>query len=309
MLKDRYGGVIDYARISLTDRCNIACRYCMTRRVGGDEGSRQLSFGQIYFLIDILKGLGIKKFRFTGGEPFAREGVTDFLERLDPASYWITTNFSVEGIDVERINRTGLSGVNVSLDTLDPEKYRWITRGGDLGRVIGNLRALKKTKKINTVVIKDFNENEITDIIRFSHGIGAVPRLIEKMNIIDDGLGFVGLDGVVKKLVEDGVIEDAGIAGGGSVAKYYRMKNGSGRVGFITPISGPFCEDCNKIRIKSDGELRLCLFSREGLDIRQLIESGKKKEDIETQIKNFVAKKPVAWDTGMPCEQMAEIGG
>lgn len=311
MLEDKSGRKIDYARISLTDKCNLRCRYCMPE-TGVEKclHSDMLRFEDIYYLIDILKEMGIKKFRFTGGEPFVRRGALEFFENVNLDGFYLTTCLSLKGLDVERINNLKIKGINISLDTLDTEKYRWLTRGGDLNIVLDNIKRLELSNiKINTILMKDFNEDEVMDIIEFARKIGAVVRFIEKMDFIESDMLYVSLKGVKKYLIWKGVIEKESYRDRNSVAVYHNMRDSKGAVGFITPVSEPFCSSCNKIRIKADGDLKLCLFGDDVINLRDMLRNKEDKSKIIRCIKRITLNKPVVPARSFSQEIMANIGG
>ncbi|MFH1414682.1 MAG: radical SAM protein [Elusimicrobiota bacterium] len=307
------GRRIDYARISLTDRCRLACRYCIPDTFPGlCRQTDILAFDEIRLLIDILEGLGITKFRFTGGEPFLRKGIIGFLESLDIGGLYITSSLAPRCLDIDRINGLGIKGINISLDTLVEEKYRWLTRGGDINRVIRNLMSIKADiVRINTILIKGFNDNEITDIIDFALSIGAEPRFIEKMDFISDDLGFLPAGHIREYLQREGIIEPASFRPENSAAKYHRIKGSDARVGFIAPVSEPFCDRCSKIRVKADGGLKPCLYGASSLNLREMIRKGSSDAVISEKIRDVIAgsEKPAGQ---LPCitgEIMASIGG
>lgn len=311
MLIDKFGREINYARISLTDKCNLRCRYCMPE-TGVEKCLHwdMLSFEEIYYLIDILKELEIKKFRFTGGEPFVRRSALDFFENINLDGFYLITCLALRDLDMERVNRLKIKGINISLDTLDPEKYRWLTRGGDLNVVLDNMRKLKVGNvKINTILMKDFNEGEVTDLIDFARRIGAVVRFIEKMDFIKSGMRYVSLKEVKEYLIRKGVIEKKSYRDGNSVAVYHNVRGAGGSVGFITPVSEPFCAGCDKIRIKADGTLKLCLFGDNIINLRDMLRSKVEKDKIMKCIKGIILNKSAAPYMSSSEEVMANIGG
>ncbi len=311
MLKDNFGRIINYARISLTDKCNMRCRYCIP-----EEGIRKynheqlLTFEEMYFLLEIFKELGIKKFRFTGGEPFVKRQAMEFFENLNIGKFYITTNLSAENLAIDRINNLNLAGLNVSLDSLNPEKYKWLTRGWDVEPVIKNIKALNiKNLKLNAVIIKDFNEDEIKPLINFASKIGATMRFIEKMDFLHDNLNYASLNEIRKKLISENFIAQEKTMPNNSVAIYHEQTSGKGKVGFIMPVSKPFCSTCNRIRLGSDGAIKLCLFAKQTLNLRDLIREGKGKDEIkEILIKTALTKLRVPKNYSQN-EPMSAIGG
>ncbi len=320
MLKDGFGRKIEYLRVSLTDRCNLRCRYCMP--VEGVRKCRHediLRFEEIERIVRIFSELGVKKFRFTGGEPLVRKGALGFLERLSINNFYLTTNLALPGLDIERLNRVRLSGINVSCDSLRPERYRYITRWGDLDTFLDNFGRLRLPNvKINVVVMKNFNEDEIVDFIHFAVSHNATVRFIEKMDFSSGDIyespfggesGFVSLAEIKNRLVEMGIIEGKGLSQGNSVAQYYRLTKFNGKVGFITHISNAFCSRCNRVRIKANGELKLCLFDERNFDLKGLLRSGVSDELVKRWIEERIREKYREPITSVSTETAAEIGG
>ncbi len=311
MLKDSFGRTIDYARISVTDKCNMRCRYCI-----GEDGVKLrahedlLTFEEIYFLLDIFKELGIKKFRFTGGEPFIKRNAMEFFENLNIGPFYITTNLSADNLDIGRLNKLNLAGLNISLDTLNPEKYTWLSRGCALEPVIKNLQGLRiKNIKLNAVIIKDFNEDEVKPLIDFASEIGATMRFIEKMDFLHDNLKYASLDKIRKNLISENFLSEEKISLNNSVAVYHEQISQKGKVGFIMPVSKPFCATCNRIRLGCDGMIKLCLFAKPTLNLRDMIREEKNKEEIkETLIKSALTKLRVPENCSQT-ESMSGIGG
>lgn len=319
MLKDSFGRKIEYVRISLTDRCNLRCRYCMPE--SGIEKCRHdeiLAFEEIKRVVKILKETGVKKFRFTGGEPFLRRGSLDFFESLDLKDFYITTSLSFRDLDIERISRLDPAGINVSLDSLKADRFKYITRCGDIDVFLGNLKRLKvRNLKINTVVIKDFNEDEIIDFINFGLKFNATVRFIEKMKIVNDSLQFVPLEKVKDSLIKKGIIDPLAWRENNSVAEYHKLRGQAllpsvPAVGFITPVTRPFCGNCNKFRIKATGNVKLCIFSGETYGLRDVLRRESDDEKIKTWIGDIIRNKPESGsDAGFPkvAESMSSIGG
>jgi len=300
---------ITYLRVSITDRCNLRCRYCMDEE-GIEKFSHDdiLRFEEIERLLEIFKKLGIKKIRFTGGEPFLRKGVLDFFEKIKNGFY-VTTNLSVPSLDIERINSLPISGINVSCDSLNPQKYRYITRVGDFGIFMQNFKRLRiKNKKINVVLIKNFNDDEILEFVEFALRENVVLRFIEKMDFVKNSLEFVSLLPVRDLLVKKGILEKEYFTEGNSVAEYHFVKGTDVKIGFITPISKPFCGRCDKLRLKANGELLACLYSKEALNLKKLIRSGFSDEEIAMSIVAFVQKADFS-QSHKSLSTMVQIGG
>ncbi len=313
MLTDTFGRIINYVRISLTDRCNLRCRYCMPESGIVKLSHKEiLTFEELYRLIEILKEVGIKKFRFTGGEPFVRKDAITFFENINLDKFYITTNFALPNLNVERINKLKIGSINISCDSLKPEKYSYITRGGDLNILLGNIKRLSLPEvKLNVVLIKNFNEDEVYDFIEFGIKHNIKVRFIEKMDIIYDNLEFLSLDKIKEKLIKENIIEES-ISDSKSVATYYKIKGEKNYIGFITPISNPFCDKCNKIRIKANGDIKLCIYSNDKYSIRErLRDNSLTDNDIKSWLYSIIKLKPytaVNYNRYNE-ENMAQIGG
>jgi len=310
-MQDKFNRKIDYLRISLTDRCNLRCRYCMPEEGVEKFNHRDiLRFEEINRILRMSRELGIKKFRFTGGEPLLRKGVLDFFETLPDGDYNLTTALAIDGLEIERINQLNFSSFNISCDSLKPEKYRYITRRGDLSIFLSNLNRVKVDNlKINVVVIKGFNEDEIVDFIQFADRYRATVRFIEKMDFVAGELKFSSLTEIKKDLIETGIIEPEGFRINNSVSEYYSLTNNGGRVGFITPISRHFCDNCSKIRLKANGELKLCVFDRDNYNLRRILRSEPDDDLVRKWLRDVIQLKPFEPVVRMNLETMAEIGG
>jgi len=308
-MTDSFGRKISYLRISLTDRCNLRCRYCM-----GEEGIKNLShseiltYEEILRMIEIFRTSGVEKFRFTGGEPFARKDVMEFFEKLN-FPFHITTNLTVPFLDIDRINKLKIASINVSCDSLNPGKYEFITRGGRLEVLLANFRKLRvKNKKLNVVLIKNFNDGEAPDFIKFAAEVDSDVRFIEKMDFLNDNLDFAPLPPLEKKLIETGIIEEESFHEPGGVARYHMMKNSNQRVGFITSVTAPFCDRCRKIRIKANGDVKLCLFDENSFNIRNVLRNSADNE-IRDFIYEIIRKRRAFPTSRRGMEPIAQIGG
>ncbi|PKM99924.1 MAG: hypothetical protein CVU78_03660 [Elusimicrobia bacterium HGW-Elusimicrobia-2] len=309
VMTDSQGRKISYIRISLTDRCNLRCRYCM-----GEEGIKNLrhsdilTYEEILRMTEIFRTLGVEKFRFTGGEPFVRKGVMDFFEQLD-FPFHITTNLTAPFLDIGRINKLKIASINVSCDSLEPEKYRFITRGGRLETFLENFRKLRiKNKKLNVVLVKNFNDDEVLDFIKFAAESDADVRFIEKMDFLNDNLDFAPLRPLEKNLIETGIIEAESFNEPGGAARYHKMNNSDKRVGFISSMTEPFCDRCGKIRIKANGDVKLCLFDENSFNISNVLKNGANNEILDF-IYGIIQKKGKFPDVRRGMEPIAQMGG
>ncbi|WP_313756901.1 GTP 3',8-cyclase MoaA [Tissierella sp.] len=283
-MKDSFGREINYLRISLTDRCNLRCIYCMPEK-GVSKFSHEeiLTLEEVYEITKVFVELGVNKIRFTGGEPLIRKGIIDLIykvSKLDGVKdLAMTTNGILLKEYAKELKKAGLNRVNISLDTLDEEKYSLITRGGKLENVLEGIEEAKKVGltpiKINTVLIGGFNDDEIESFIGLTEKEDINIRFIELMPI-GEAAGwakekFISNDIILEKVKELIPIprEDKS-----SPAVYYKLPNGKGKVGIINPISCKFCANCNRVRLTSKGQLKLCLHSNREIDIKEALKSG-----------------------------------
>ena len=316
---DGYERNIDYARISLTDKCNLRCVYCMPEDKVYENNliNDTLSFNDYKFIINGLSQVGIKKIKFTGGEPLLYPHLIELIKyahyecNIDDIS--ITTN----GIGLNEIayelKRSGLKSVNISLDSLKSYKYKSITRGGNLTDVLKSINRcleLGIKVKINCVVIKRFNDDEVYDFIEMANYSIDV-RFIELMPLGEGEYfyenGYFNISNFINDIDELYKIEDEK----GSTARLYQAKYAKGRIGIITPISCQFCNTCNRIRITSDGKIKLCLHSNEETDIRYYLNKPMIFKEV---LKEIILKKPdkhnlLESNSSDTYRQMYEIGG
>lgn len=296
---DSYGRSINYLRISITDLCNLRCRYCMT-----DKGVIKKEFEEILTLEEIEKitkefvKLGINKIRITGGEPLVRKGILKLIREIgslkEVKDFAMTTNGTMLKKYAKELKNAGLNRVNISLDTLNPKKYSHITRGGDIKNVLEGIEEAKKVGltpiKLNVVLIKGFNEDEIEDFVNLTRDENIDVRFIELMPI-----GQVCQWSLNRYLSNNTVLEKCSYleriesADKASPAVYYKLKNGKGRVGLINPISCKFCSNCNRMRLTADGKIKACLHSDEEIDIMKYL---RQDMDISEILKNIIKDKP-----------------
>lgn len=302
---DTHGRLIDYLRISVTDRCNLRCRYCMPEEGVEDQGhSRMLSLEQIYRLVKVASQAGISKVRLTGGEPLVRRNITTLIEKISNLSgiedISLTTNGILFPEMASDLKKSGLKRVNISLDTLDDDKYHYITRKGKLNYALQAVyKALELNMdpvKINVVVIKGFNDNEIIDFAKLAYELPVHVRFIEFMPIGD--LDFHTRDKVlsidsVKQVIAQSykLLDGANIKGDGP-AKYLQMEGGKGSLGFISPLSDHFCGECNRIRMTADGKLRGCLYNKSEIDLRLALYNNCNDEQLLTLFRRAILMKP-----------------
>ena len=304
---DKYQRKIEYVRISLTDRCNLRCRYCMPE--GGIEKLSHediLTFDEILRVVQALASLGVRKVRLTGGEPLVRRGIVNLVRavRAVPGieQVVLTTNGVLLDELAEPLVAAGLSGVNISLDTLHPDVFAEITRRPLYSRVekgIEKLQALGMANvKFNCVPIEGVNEQEIPALVGLARDHAVKVRFIELMPI---GCAYeVGYKGVamdkVRRIIERtyGPLKAAGIKVGAvnGPAVYYRLAGFNGEVGFIDAMEHKFCASCNRVRLTAEGFLKLCLNAKTGLDIRQLLRGGINDDNLRLAIQRAIYRKP-----------------
>ena len=302
-LSDSFQRPIDYLRISVTDRCNLRCIYCMPA-----EGVHLMSHGdilsyeEIYKVAEAAAKLGIKKLRITGGEPLVRAGLPRLVQMLaqidaiDDIS--LTTNGTLLANYAAELKSAGLRRVNVSLDTLKPDRFKEITRYGNLADVLGSIEVAKSVglipTKINMVVMSGINDDEVIDFATKTITEGWHVRFIEHMPFGENTniLSFVSVSEMRQRLAVLGELEPCSFKGNGP-AKYFRLPQAKGTIGFITPVSEHFCFHCNRLRLTADGKLRPCLLSEEEIDLRQPLRSGISSAELKRLIKKAVANKPL----------------
>ncbi|WP_066892856.1 GTP 3',8-cyclase MoaA [Clostridium nigeriense] len=301
-MKDKYGREIDYLRISITDRCNLRCIYCME-----EEGNTffqeedKLTKEEILKIVSASAKLGVKKIRLTGGEPLVRKDIVELMEGINDIKgiegIYLTTNGILLEEKVEALKKAGLKGVNISLDSLKEEMFQSLTRLGILKKVLSAIDKcleLGIKVKLNTVMIKDKNDNEILDFVNLTRSKNIDVRFIELMPI---GVGskFKGISNEdILSLIKSnyGDLEEIRRDKDGGPASYIRLKNGKGKIGFISAISNCFCEDCNRIRLTSEGFLKQCLHFNYGIDLKKILRNGASEEEILNVIKNNIYNKP-----------------
>jgi GTP 3',8-cyclase len=302
MLADALRRKIEYLRFSLTDLCNIRCHYCLPLEgVSKAHRSEILSFEEIERMVRILAGLGIRRVRLTGGEPLVRKGAPELVRRLKKVSgledVLLTTNGALLAPVAGELRRAGLSQINIHLDTLDPERFRRITRLGDIERVFEGIAAARREGlaiKLNAVVQRGINDDEAADLLEYAARQGMVLRFIEMMPI---GPGrdlpylFVPRDETLERLSGRYTLLPSTERLGMGPAAYYRVKELGTLVGFISPVSHPFCDGCNRIRISSDGRFQDCLAYDGAFSLRDLLREGRSDDDIAEEVQSLLQGK------------------
>ena len=328
VLTDKFGRAITDLRISITDRCNYRCVYCRTGNEGAIYGD--LPFADYLRMTRVMVGLGIKKVRITGGEPLLRKGVVDFVRDLsklqtidrEPLDIAMTTNGHMLAEMAQPLKAAGLTRVTVSMDAVDPDRFARITRvHNGFDQVLAGIRTARRTGlwpvKVNCVLMRGFNEDQIIPFGVFAREEGVVVRFIEFMPLEEDRVWspqtVVTLDEILHRMAEYRPLVEIPHARS-ETARRYRFDDGIGEIGIIAPVSHPFCGHCSRIRITSDGKIRTCLFSVWDRDLYALIRSGASDEDMAQFIREIVQKKEERHHIGEPdfvpaSRTMVHIGG
>jgi cyclic pyranopterin phosphate synthase len=328
-LRDKHGRYITDLRVSITDRCNYRCVYCRTGNQGAEYA--ELPFSDYLRAVRLLVGLGVEKVRLTGGEPLLRNGLVGFvrdvasLRTLDgkQPDIAITTNGHLLADLVEPLKEAGLRRATVSMDAVDPEKFARITRvpkGYD--KVLAGIRAAKRAGlepvKVNAVLLRGFNEDQIVEFARFSREEGVVVRFIEFMPLEEDRVWspdvVVTMDEILEKLNQFRPVRELPPNALSETARRYTFDDGKGEIGIIAPVSHPFCGHCSRIRLTSDGKLRTCLFSLFDHDLAGRMRQGATDEELTDYVRSVVDQKEARHHIGeqgfiKPSRSMVHIGG
>jgi cyclic pyranopterin phosphate synthase len=320
---DSFGRSINYLRISVTDRCNLRCLYCMPPEgVPQMPHSDILSYEEIRTVVRAAAELGINKIRLTGGEPLVRADFPELVKMLSRTDaireLSLTTNGTLLKKHALELRQAGLSRVNVSLDTLKPDKFRCITRLGDLRGVLEGIEAGKeagfKPVKINTVVMRGINDDEILDFAKMTCEDGWHVRFIELMPF--KGVAeFVPSIELRQRISLLGKLEPCASTTSNGPAMYYRLAGAKGTIGFISPLTETaFCSRCNRMRLTPDGKLRPCLLGEEEIDLRMPLRNNASMEELKRLILKAVASKPEHHNLGrgnvrLLRRKMSQIGG
>ena len=308
-LIDPFARAITYLRVSVTDRCDFRCVYCMSEHMSFLPKVDLLSLEELDRLCSAFVAKGVNKLRLTGGEPLVRRGIMTLVASLSRhlksgalKELTLTTNGSQLEKYAAELKHHGVERINVSLDTLDPDKFRAITRWGDLGKVIAGIDAAQAAGlqiKINAVALKGVNEDEIVTLLDWAHGRGMDLTIIEVMplgEISEDRLDqYLPLSTVRARLSERYTLEDIDYQTGGP-ARYVRVKETGGRLGFITPMTHNFCESCNRVRITCTGTLYMCLGQEDAADLRNPLRASEGNDLIDAAIDDAITRKPKGHD-------------
>ena len=317
-LIDPFGRRIEYVRLSVTDKCNLRCFYCLPKGFKDfEQPEHWLSYDEIERIIKAFTELGVARVRLTGGEPLVRKNLAELAQRLtslpglDDLS--LSTNAMLLNKQACDLQRAGISRINVSLDTLDPEKFKEIT-GGELQPVLDGLMAAKNAGfapiKINVVAMKDINDDELEDMVEFCLQHDFTLRFIETMP-----MGVTSKDAtdhyldlqLVKQRLAKRFDLIPGVMPGGGPARYVQLRNTNLRIGFITPISQHFCESCNRVRLSVDGTLYLCLGQDDKVELRPLLRAGISDEELKTCLVEAISLKPEKHEFKEKPEQVVRL--
>ena len=301
-LSDSFQRPINYLRISVTDRCNLRCIYCMPPEgISVLPRSEILRYEEIQAVAKAAAELGINKVRLTGGEPLVRLELTHLVHMLSQIEGIDDISLTTNGVLLKQyaasLRQAGLGRVNVSLDTLKRERFEHITRSDKLDDVLAGIKAAREAGlepvKINMVVIRGINDDEILDFARLTRDQGWHVRFIEPMPFAKAAsLEFVPAAEIQERLLGLGPLEPCHPTQGNGPAKYFRFPAASGTVGFISPLSEHFCFNCNRLRLTVDGELRPCLLSDEEIDLKKPLREGASPEEVGQLIRQAAASKP-----------------
>jgi len=308
-LIDPFRRAITYLRVSVTDRCDFRCVYCMAEHMTFLPKADLLSLEELDRLCGVFIAKGVTKLRLTGGEPLVRRGIMTLIYSLSRhleggalKELTLTTNGSQLQTYASELKASGINRINVSLDTLNADKFRAITRWGDLNKVLGGIDAAQTAGlqvKINAVALKGVNEDEISKLLEWSHGRGMDLTVIEVMPLgdVDESRldQYLPLSIVRARLAERYTLEEIDYRTGGP-ARYMRVKETGGRLGFITPLTHNFCESCNRVRITCTGTLYMCLGQNDAADLRKPLRASENNAILHAAIDEAISRKPKGHD-------------
>jgi cyclic pyranopterin phosphate synthase len=330
-MRDKFDREINYLRVSITDRCNLHCNYCRPKEgislIGHDD---ILRYEEIISIVSLAVKMGLIKVRVTGGEPLVRRGFIDFLAALRNIKGLQDISLTTNGILLEEfaeeIFNTGIHRINISLDSLDHAKYSYITNGGNLNNVLRGIAKAEEVGfspiKINTVAIKNFNDDEVFAFAQLAKDKPFQVRFIELMPVGHDnsnyGEDYLPITQLMKKISSHYELEQLSGKKNKSdgPAKIYKIKGGRGEIGFINPVSNHFCSTCNRLRLTADGKLRVCLLKDEEIDLKKALREKCSDLDLEKLIHQAILLKPRHHDLACTdrhlkkcLREMSAIGG
>ena len=308
-MTDPFGRTIRYLRVSVTDRCDLRCFYCMSEDMTFLPKADLLTLEELDRLCSAFVAKGVRKIRLTGGEPLVRRNVMGLVRSLSRhlssgalGELTMTTNATQLARFAQELADCGMRRINVSLDTLDPAKFRAVTRWGEIDKVKAGIEAARKAGlavKINAVALKNMNEEEIPSLMQWAHGNGMALTLIEVMPMGEIGEGrieqYVPLSLVRARLAQKFTLTDLDDDTGGP-ARYVRVAETGGKLGFITPMTHNFCESCNRVRITCTGTLHTCLGQEDASDVRKPLRASQSDELLAAAIDRAIGLKPKGHD-------------
>jgi GTP 3',8-cyclase len=308
-LVDPFGRAISYLRVSVTDRCDFRCVYCMSENMAFLPKADVLSLEELDRVCSAFVAKGVRKLRLTGGEPLVRRGIMTLVGSLSRHlatgaldELTLTTNGSQLTKYAAELASHGVRRINVSLDTLDPDRFRAITRWGDFDQVLAGIAAAKAAGlavKINAVALKGVNEDELVRLAEWAHGDGMDLTIIEVMPLGDVGAGrldqYLPLSIVRARLAERFTLDEIDYNTGGP-ARYVRVAETGGRLGFITPLTHNFCESCNRVRVTCTGTLFMCLGQEDAADLRSVLRASEADDSLYAAIDEAISRKPKGHD-------------
>lgn len=320
-MTDPFGRDVSYLRVSVTDRCDLRCVYCMSEDMTFLPKRELLTLEELDRLCTAFITKGVERIRLTGGEPLVRKGIMELFKALSRhlksgalSELTMTTNATQLGRYAAELADYGVRRLNVSLDTLDATKFSSVTRRGDLGKVMAGLDAADKAGlaiKINTVALKGFNDAEIEPILHFAHGRGYDMTLIEAMPMgeIDDDRSdqYLPLSLVRERLSERFTFEESPYRTGGP-ARYVKVRETGGRLGFITPMTHNFCETCNRVRVTCTGMLYMCLGQEDSADLRAPLRASESDDLLHQAIDEAIGRKPKGHDFVIDRDNGVSVG-
>ena len=323
---DAFGRRIHYLRVSLTDKCNLRCVYCMPEQIVFRPNDEILTDSELFTVLRAMDALGFDKYRLTGGEPTVRPSLPDIVSEIARLPGTREIAMTTNGLRLDKLamplKRAGLNRVNISIDTLDAAKYKRITRWGNLKDVLRGIDASEEAGltpvKLNAVVIRGYNEDDVASLARLTINKAWQFRFIEVMPFADvaefQQNSIVTSAEMMQRIeAECGTLtpENDGLLDG--EARMFRLPGAQGTVGFISPVSAPFCASCNRVRLTADGMLRLCLLKDGELDLRTPLRAGASHNDLIGMIRAAIWRKPWGHDLAggiIPMNRiMSEIGG
>lgn len=320
-MRDSYGRKIDYLRLSITDRCNFRCLYCMPPEgVPVRPQEEILTYEELTLIGRVAVKSGLRKIRLTGGEPLVRKDVTKLASFLTGIpglkGISLTTNGYLLKEMAYDLKKSGVGRVNVSIDTLDPEKFKWLTRGGDVKRVLAGLDAALDVGltpvKVNVVALREMKES-FSDFVKLIYDKPVHVRFIEYMPIGRDGVlnrkSYISSEEIRAQIEKKGKLLKVDSPGGWGPAKYYSMDGAFGTIGFIGAESTHFCAACNRMRVTATGRLRACLFAAGDIDMLPVIRGENAEENLEKLFLSAMKDKPEERPIKHSHDSMSRIGG